>query len=155
MADVVLFPDTLSDVRYWLRRHPLLVPFHAGRVVLRIPQETVIAPLVWPLIRISKVGGSIVGSGGVPLETVRIQMDCWGRPASTTAANGYGPLRQMVLALKSALWQLPSGTLINPTGQTVVTDASVVLDMDSPDPDTGQPRYVVDGQFAVISTITH
>lgn len=154
MADVVVYADVLSDVRYWLRRHPLLTSYHGGRVYRKIPPETAAQPLVWPLIRIYKAGGDIVGSGGTPLETVRVAMDCWGKPDAPGTTPGGEALSQMVLALRSACDRLPSRTLINPLGHTIVVDAAVVLDMESPDPDTGQPRHVVDAQFTVISNQT-
>jgi hypothetical protein len=149
----VVVPDVLSDVRYWLRRQSDLVPLVGGRVVFRIPDT-----MAFPLQRIYRSGGGIRQSGGdTPIMDVLVSIECWGAPPNTpgsSSANGYTTVRQIVAATESAIWQLPSRTLLNPGGLTVVVNAAVTNAIDAPDPDTGAPRYVLDSRWSVISTVS-
>lgn len=145
----VIVPDFLSDARYWLRRQSDLVPLVDGRVFFRIPPNA-----IFPLQRIYRSGGGMRQSGGgTPIQDIMLSIECWGAaPDSPTAtsSNGYNAVRSVVAATESAIWQLTSRTQINPTGQTIVVDAAVLTGIDSPDPETGSPRYVLDSRFSVI-----
>jgi hypothetical protein len=141
----VVFPDVLNDVRYWLRRHPDLAPITGGAVFFRIPTT----PSSWPLQRIYRLGGGVRPGTDAPIQDVLVSIECWHNQDS-----GYQALRQLVAATESAVWTLPSAARINPSGQTLVTDAAVTNAIDSPDPDTGYPRYVLDTRFTVITATT-
>lgn len=139
----VVFPDVLGDLRYWLRRHPDLAPITAGRVFFRIPEK----PGGWPLQRIYRHGGGARPTGGgAPVQDVLVSVECW-----HNVDSGYQVLRQLVAATESAFWTLTSDTLLNPAGTTLAVDAAVTNVIDSPDPETGWPRFVVDARLSVIA----
>lgn len=143
---MIVVPDALNDIRAWLRQHPDLSPLHNGRVFFRIPDNQT----QFPLLRIYRSGGGIVAAGGdAPVQNVNVSIECW-----HNTGRGYQALRQLVNAVESALWQLGASTLINPAGNTVVLDALVTNVIDSPDPDEGWPRFVVDSRFTVTAPIT-
>lgn len=146
----VIVPDFLSDARHWLRRHPDLQPLVGARVFFRIPDSA-----TFPLQRIYRMGGAMQqGGGGIPVQDFLLSIECWGAAPGTpqsTPFNGYDAVREIVAATESAIWQLPSGTQINPSGRTLVIDAAVSNAIDSPDPDTGAPRYVLDSRFTVMA----
>lgn len=148
----VVVPDFMSDARFWLRRVPDLVPLVGGRVVFRIRPDT-----PFPLQRIYRSGGGMRQSGGgAPIQDIMLSIECWGAEPNSpqsTSSNGYEAIRQIVAATESAIWQLPSRTQINPSGQTIVVDAAVLNAIDSPDPETGSPRYVLDSRWSVMSTL--
>lgn len=134
----VVIPDVMPDVRYWLRTHPDLQPLHAGRVFFRIPDDDKVSG--WPLIRIYQHSGGIPDLGGdAPISTVEISIECWHNKDS-----GYTAVRQLANATASALFQLIPGSLLNPSGQTRAINATATTIIDSPDPDTGWPRKIVD-----------
>lgn len=138
----VIVPDAMNDLRWWLRRVPDLVPLVGGRVVFRIRDDT-----PFPLQRIYRSGGGMrQDGGGTPIQDILLSIECWG-----AAENGYDAVRAIVAATESAVWQLTSGTRINPTGQTLVVDSIVTNSIDSPDPDTGAPRYILDSRFTVMA----
>jgi hypothetical protein len=149
----VIVPDFLSDVRYFLRRQSDLVPLVGGRVFFRIPDTA-----LFPLQRIYRSGGGIRQAGGdAPIQDILLSVECWGAPPDSpqaSSSNGYESIRQIVAATESAIWQLPSGTQINPSGQTLVVSAVVTNAIDSPDPDTGSPRYVLDSRWSVMSNVS-
>lgn len=137
----VVFPDSLNDIRYFLRRHPDLVPFTAGRCFFRIPDNA-----TFPLQRIYRTGGAVQqGGGGTPIQDVLVSIECW-----HDQLGGYTVLRQLVAATESAVFSLPSRSLINPTGNTLVVDAVCLNVIDSPDPDNGAPRFICDTRFTVM-----
>lgn len=145
----VIVPDFMSDARFWLRRQSDLVALRGARVFFRIPPDA-----IFPLQRIYRTGGGMQqGGGGAPVQDILLSIECWGAAPDSpgaTSSNGYDAVRSLVAATESAIWQLPSKTQINPTGQTLVVDAAVTNSIDSPDPDSGSPRYVVDSQWTVI-----
>ena len=142
-----IFSDPLPDIRWWMRHQTALAALHSGRVFFRIPDNQTL----WPVIRIYQLGGQPVNQGGdIPLERLAVSCELWyGGSTVTVAYGGYPTLRSMTNILKSALQQLPSGTLLNPNGNTVATDAAVTGVIDRPDPDTGWPRIIVDTTWAV------
>lgn len=137
----VIFPDAINDIRYFLRRHPDLTPFTNGRVVFRIPTKDP----VFPLQRIYRTGGGVQqGGGGAPIQDILVSIECW-----HNLLTGYGALRQLVAATESAVFSIPSKTLISPIGNTLVLDAICLNVIDSPDPADGWPRFIVDTRFTV------
>lgn len=138
----VVFPDAMNDLRYWLRRQSDVAAFTNGRCFFRIPDNA-----LFPLQRIYRSGGSVRQTGGgAPLQDLLVSIECW-----TNELGGYGTLRELVAATESAVFGLTSNTRINPTGNTLVVDAVVSNVIDSPDPDTGWPRFICDSRFSVIS----
>lgn len=129
-------PDVLGDVRYWLRHHPALTAPLSGRVFFRIPDNQT----QFPLIRLSRTGGGAMGNGGdLPALRINISLELW-----HNADSGYNALRSLVAATETALFNMPAGTLLNPSGTTIALDAMVGNGMDSPDPALGWPRYILD-----------
>lgn len=136
----VIFPDTLNDVRFWLRRQADVAAITSGRCFFRIPDNA-----TFPLQRIYRTGGAVQqGGGGTPIQDVLVSIECW-----HNELGGYTTLRQLVAATESAVFALPSQSLINPTGNTRVVDAVVSNVIDNPDPDTGWPRFICDTRFTV------
>jgi hypothetical protein len=139
----VIVPDALNDIRYWLRHNTDILAYTASRTFYRIP-----ASPQFPLQRIYRTGGGIRQTGGgAALQDVLVSVECWHNQDS-----GYQTLRQMVAATESAIWQIPSRTVINPGGNTRVVDAVVSNVIDSPDPDSGWPRFILDTRWSVIAT---
>lgn len=137
---LLVFPDTMLDVRAWLRADPILNPLHGGRVFFRLPST----PQA-PLMRISQSGGATQQDGEVPMQDVRIAAEVWGMRNSD-----YQAVRQLRLALEHVCHEVQPGTLINPVGNTVLHNANFTTGFDSPDPDTGWPRIVCD----IVLTVT-
>jgi hypothetical protein len=138
----VVFPDTMPDVRAWLRAHPVLAPLHGGRVFFRLPAKG--KGLAFPCMRIYQLGGAVQAGTDTPIEDLHISIETWGGQDSD-----YPAVRQLNVALRSACHQLQQGTLINPAGNTVVSNAQVTNSLDSPDPQTGWPRIICDTVFTV------
>lgn len=137
----VVYPPAMLDIRYWLRRHPDISPYTNGRTFFRIPENA-----QFPLQRIYRSGGGRQQGRDAPVQDVLVSIECW-----SNLDGGYQALSQMVTATQSAVDDLPSRSLINPTSTTLVVDAQVTNLIDSPDPDTGWPRFIVDSRFTVIS----
>lgn len=131
-------PDYLPDVRYFLRNNNLLQPLHQGRVFFELPAPTKIGG--WPVMRLYDLGGGIVEHGGdADISQFHIGIECW-----TNQQSGYQAVRQLSVLTISALRQIDPGALINPSGQTRVSHAVVINSLDSPDPDSGWPRRILD-----------
>lgn len=134
----IVIPDALPDVRYWLRNHPDLQPYHSGRVFFRIPDADKLSG--FPIMRLYRLAGGVIAQGGdVNISQVAIAVECW-----HNQNKGYDAIRQMAVALESACQTLPAGQLLNPTGETRAQSARVINVLDSPDADTGWPRLVCD-----------
>lgn len=130
-----LYPDVMIDVRDWLRAHPYLTALQTTsgqsllnrRVFLRIPKS-----VTYPLIRVYDAG-TVNQTGEAPLEDAQIGLDIWGADHQNVA--------DISRALKAAWHLMPPGTMIGAT--TVGLDADVIGSVDSPDPDTGNPRKIM------------
>lgn len=131
---MIVFPDVLGDVRAWLRAHPDLTPLVNGRVFFRIPETA-----SFPLIRIYQAGGA-VQPGDAPVQDVRLAFDIWG------SGKQYAQTTQAKLAVESACHRLPVPCRL---GTTQVGNAQVTSALFLPDPQTGDPRWVVDALFTV------
>lgn len=134
----IQFPDALPDIRAWLRTSSYTQPLIAGRAFFRIPAK---APKS-PFVRLYQSGGGPLPTQEVPMETLRIAIEVW----ATTGAN-YPTVRAVERAIKTGTHLMAPGTLLG-TG-TRVHRAQVNLAVDSPDPDTGWPRRVLDTQWLV------
>lgn len=138
MTDVLLFPDTMFDLRAWLRAHTLLTNLSGGRVFFRIPDDISKAPF----LRIYRVGGG-VQYGEAPLQDIRIAIEAWGMEN-----KHYTSVRQTVIALES-LFHAADNVQLNGAGSTLLLYSQVTSVSDQPDPDTGWPRILLD----VIATV--
>lgn len=134
MTITSVFPNAMWDLRYWLRNHPNLNPLHGGRVFFRLPDHPVA-----PFMRLYRVGGAVQSDSEVPMQDLRLSIEIWGMQDSD-----FQKLTQLQLGLEDACTNNPSGTLVNPSGNTILDNAGFTTGFDSPDPDTGWPRIVCD-----------
>lgn len=121
-----MYGDVLGDFRGWLRQHPYLTSL-SGRVFFRIPESP-----TYPLLRIYRAGGGNQ-PGDAPIEDVQVGIDIWG--------GSYGDITTVANGLKAAMHSMPSGTKMGQS--TVCLNGEVIGEVDSPDPDTGNPRKVL------------
>lgn len=128
----VIFSDALLDIRAWLRADPDMRAFHSGRVFYRIPDN----PSGYPLLRLYRVGGGTSATSEVPEQTIRIGLEVWG-----AVNSDYSKVRQLVTAIESSFHQ--ASNLV--VGGTLIQNASIQGSIDSPDPDTGCPRFIITG----------
>lgn len=143
MPPSIVIPDYMPDIKAWLKAHPTLTPLHAGRVFFRIPTKQA----QWPILRLYQMTGGMMSQGGDGTESqVFIAIEVIGQPQSFD----YTPVRQLATAVESVLWTMAAGTVLNPgTGQTVAHDARSMNRIDSQDPDTGSPRFVLDTRWQI------
>lgn len=127
LAAVGPYPDLLGDLRSWLRTHTWLQPLVAGRVFFRIPKGP-----TFPLIRIYDAGTTRL-PGEIPLISGQVGIDIWG--------GTYQQVKDITNAVAAALDYLPTGSVIG--AATVLLNVDVGTAVDSPDPDTGDPRKVL------------
>lgn len=136
------YPDVLGDLRTWCRALPGLSSI-SGRVFFHIPTTTP----TFPLVRLYLVGGGPDGNEA-PVENIRVAFEIWGRPLRGGGATGpgtYGDITALMLAIKAGLHDL-----VGPIGTTtVVLNAEATNVLQSPDPDTGAPRFIVDALLTV------
>lgn len=124
-----LYPDTLGDVRTWLRQHPFLTAL-SGRVFFRIPDAA-----AFPLVRIYDAG-TVNQAGEAPIIDAQIGVDVWG--ALKTSGATYADITAIANNVRAAFHLMHSGTVLGVT--TVGLNADVTGSLDNPDPDTGAPR---------------
>lgn len=135
----IIYPDAMPDIRSWLRNHPYLADLSAGRVFFNIPAKIKTAPFV----RIYRSGGGPQADGSdSPVLDLRVAVEAWGM----TGAD-YTAVRQTILAVEAAAHDLDPGTVIG-TG-TVLLNVNPTTSLDTPDPDTGWPRIMLDAVFTV------
>lgn len=139
----VAIPNTLFDVRAWLRAHPNFADLCPGRTFFRLPDN----PANLPCMRLYRAGGGLSSQDSdIPEHSPRLSIEIWG--------NGpkQAPLvTQIQQGLEDACWQIQSPTLINPAGNTILTSATFNTGFDSPDPDTGWPRSVCDVTISALA----
>lgn len=135
-------PDWLLDVRTWLRAHPDLAPLHGGRVFFEVPNSGV----GYPLCRVYASGGpTMVPGGDVPLFDCRLAVEVWG-----SGRKMYQQVRQLAAAVAAAVWGLQPGPLDpSPAGTAYCGGGYVGGTPDVPDPDQGDPRYVIDAVLTI------
>lgn len=138
----VVVPDAVPDIKAWLKNDPDSRAYHAGRVFFYIPDRV----SGYPLCRLYRLDGGIQTQGGdAPLSQVDVTIECWG---DTKAM--WDQVRALALAIESSLWQIPSGSLINPSGQTRVRNAAAINSIESIDPDGAWPRMIVDTRWSLL-----
>ena len=136
------YPDALPDIRFWLRNHHYLKDLSQGRVFFSIPPSVKKAPF----IRIYRSGGGPQSENEAPIMDLRLGVETWGM-----AGADYEAVRQTALAIEQAAHDFDPGTVLGPNG-TVGQNINPTTAMDSPDPDTGWPRIVLDVVFTVRSS---
>jgi hypothetical protein len=142
MTSSLIFPDVMLDLRYWLRNDPILNPLHGGRVFFRLPKTTQA-----PMLRITRIGGGQQANSETPLQDIQCIIEVWGMQNSD-----YQAVRQLVIALEHVCHQYVPGTPLNPTGNTILWNASFTYATDQPDPETGWPRTMAHVVFTVIAS---
>jgi len=142
MTSNLIYPDPMWDLRYWLRNDPILNPLHGGRVFFRLPRTTQA-----PMLRLTRIGGGQQINSETPLQDLQVIIEVWGMQNSD-----YQAVRQLVIALEHVCHEYVPGTPLNPTGNTILWNASFTYASDAPDPDTGWPRMLVHVQFTVIAS---
>ena len=148
MTDQTTYPDYMVDMRAWLRAHPYLVNLTAGRVFFRIPPK----PSAAPFLRIYQSGGGPQAEeSDAPVMDIRLGIDVWGM-----AGSDYTAVRKTGNALYAIAHDTPALTRLTgpPTssyawGNTVHMNLNITTSLDSPDPDTGWPRKVLDAVWTV------
>jgi hypothetical protein len=132
MTALVTMPDVEALAKAWA-----LSIFGVGKVFLSIPEN---APV--PVVLMSRVGGGIVPTSDVPVDSARISFQCWGR--SRTQA---GALAQKLVSEAASLADAGGFTSTEFGGRLLA--AEVPLHVWMPDPSSDIPRYVVDVRFTV------
>lgn len=131
--------DAMGDIKVWLINHATLAPLHDGNVFFRIPDTDPTGQFM----RIYRTGGS-PQAGDTPLWDIKVSVEAWG-----TRNQDYDLVRGLATAIEGILFDVQSPILANPEGNTVILDAEANSGFDSPDPDTGWPRIVVNATFTV------
>ena len=123
-------PDLLPAVKAWIAGLGIV----GNRIAYRLPKNPTSAQV--PFARISRTGGGALPDSDLPLSQILCLVEFWG-----LANSDYEAVRAAALALEQAAHADNGPTATNNGGATIL-GASVLSGMDSPDPDTGWPRYV-------------
>jgi hypothetical protein len=136
MATLVL-PDPIVDLRDWFRTHPDLMPLAGDRWYWKFPD----ALATWPAVRMYDSEPPVIlpNGGGIPLIDAHIAFDIFGGSDAD-----FLTVKAISLTLVAILNQLQSDTII---GNTMVKNADATGGINSPDPATGFPRYVLDTRW--------
>lgn len=140
----VLAPDTLADLRVFLRTQPDMQTACAGRVFFRLPDflftssDSAYQTNGTPAARLYRAGGGLRPTSEALIDDANIAVECWGAKGAD-----YPAVRLLYLTIASVLHTTPSGTLLNPAGSSLLLNADVSGAIDAPDPETGWPRLVV------------
>ena len=126
----------------WLQKDPILASLHGGRVFFRLPATTKA-----PMLRLSQIGGGQQYNSEVPLQDLQCIIEIWGMEN-----KDYQKVRQLRLAIEHVCHQYVAGTLLNPSGNTILWNANFTSGFDSPDPETGWPRMICHVVFTVIAS---
>lgn len=129
----------MPDIRNWLRTNEWIAPIVGGRVFFRLPDNP--NPTKVPFIRLTRSGGGIQADSEFPMYDIRVAIEVWGMDG-----KHYDLVRQAVLAIEQAALVLQPGTILGSNG-TVGKNINVTTAFDSPDPDTGWPRIIMDAIF--------
>lgn len=143
MSTPLVLPDPLVDLRDWARTHPRLVPLLAGRVYWNFPDDL----NTYPAVRIydSVVPTILPSGGGIPAVDAHIAWDIFGG-----AKTDFLAVKAISITLVAILNELQPDTII---GDTRVKNVDAIGGINSPDPATGFPRYVLDTRW--LCTVTH
>lgn len=119
-----LLPDAELVVARYLRAHSEVALRVGMRVYTELPPDP-----VWPLVRLVRIGGVAEENGYI--DRARIQVDAW-------AASKF-EARIVAATVQAALFAAPGSVVSGAVFGEVVNDLGVTW---SPDPATGQPRYL-------------
>lgn len=128
MSYVETFADVEGGLRTWLRTQPLITAQVSTRVFFGIPDL-----VTFPIITVQRVGGGEQDSGA-PIDDALIQFDCWG--SGSNKVQAWATTKALIDTLRNMTPQLLD-TGIYGFGVSGITWFF------SPDPDSGQARYVV------------
>jgi hypothetical protein len=137
----LVIPDAMPDIRNWFRTNEWITPHIAGRAFFRLPVNP--NPNKVPFIRVSRSGGGVQSNSEAPVSDIRVAVEVWGM-----AGKDYDKVRAAVLAIEQAALVLQPGTILG-DGGTRGLNVNVTTSFDSPDPDTGWPRMMMDIIFTV------
>jgi hypothetical protein len=122
-----LLPDVLPDLKAWL----VALDVVGSRVWYRLPKK----PSNSPFIRLSRAGGGPQQDAEVPVVIFRATVEIWGLMDSD-----YEAVRAVALAIEQAAHNVNGPNFAGTN--TILLSANVLTGYDSPDPDTGWPRYI-------------
>lgn len=122
-------PDVLPDLKAWL----VSLGVVPGGVYYRLPDN----PRDSPFMRVARAGGGPDMNAEVPVTTLRATIEIWG-----LVNSDYEAVRTAALAVEQAAHAISTPTAIG-SGNTILLAANVTTSYDSPDPDTGLPRYIL------------
>lgn len=123
-------PDALPDVKLWL------ASLGVGPAYFRLPPAPQLDKITTPFIRLSRSGGGPDANSEVPETTIRCTVEVFGQSNAS-----YEAVRTGALAIEQAVFAVSGQTLIG--NSTMLLAANVLNGFDSPDPDTGFPRYII------------
>lgn len=122
-------PDVLPALKTWLIN---LDTNMANRVAYRLPRN----PNASPFGRLTRTGGGPQSDAEVPVVSLQASLEIWGIQNSD-----YDLIRQTALQVEQAVHDVNGVSLLGPG--VVMLGANVLNGHDSPDPDTGWPRYIM------------
>ncbi len=123
-------PDLLPAVKAWI----IATGIVGGRCWYRLPLN----PKQVPFARISRSGGGPEADSQIPVTRITVLVEFWGM-----ANSDYDVVRGAGLALEQATHAINGPSWAGADTGVVILAANVLTSMDSPDPDTGWPRYLV------------
>lgn len=138
-----MLPDAMPDIRHFLRNHPFLSGLSAGRVFFRIPDAGKIS--VSPFIHLYWTGGGLQPDSEAPIADVSVALAIWGMDR-----GDYGLVRETSIAIQNIAFMFSDMTVLGPGG-TIGKYLKVTTGVDSPDPDTGWARIVLQTTWTVSS----
>ena len=122
-------PDILPAIKTWLGDLGIF-----NGVYYRLPANVEKnGPL---FVRISRAGGGPGMDSEVPVATLRVTVEVWG-----LANSDYEAVRGTAVALEQAVHAVNGPNALGPG--VIALGMNVLTGYDSPDPDTGWPRYIV------------
>lgn len=133
----ITIADPLVDLLDWCRTHPDLTPLLGARTYWKFTASID----TYPAMRIydSVLPVILPSGGGLPITDAHIAFDIFGgAPADFLA------VKQIATTLVAILHTFPQNYII---GNTMVKNAEVTGGINSPDPATGNPRYVLDSRW--------
>lgn len=139
----VMLPDAMPDIRYFLRHHPFLADLSGGRVFFRLPDAGKVSGA--PFIHLYWVGGGLQPDSEAPIADVQVSLAIWGM-----TRTDYEAVRLTSLAIQNIAFVFSDMTVLGPGG-TIGKYLKITTGLDSPDPDTGAARIILNTVWTVSS----